>query len=125
MDISGKCHSPISNTIFLLKVLEKDAFSQFFSHVHKNGLCNINQSGYKQNHSCETALLCIINSIQQSIHNDNLTEVLKLDLSVAFDTIDYCFPTFFIWRHTIQLFKLSRHSHYLLIIKRSSLRICH
>ena len=80
---------PISNTTFLSKVLEKAAFSKIISHVHKNGLYNINQSNYTQNHSCATALLYIINSIQQSIHNDNLTAVLMLDLSAAFDTIDH------------------------------------
>ena len=45
--------------------------------------------GYKQNHSCETALLFIINNIQQSIHNHNLAAMLMLDLSAAFDTIDH------------------------------------
>ena len=84
-----KNYRPISNRTFLSKVLEKAAFSQISSHVHENGLYNINQSGYKQNHSCETALLYIINNIQQSIHNDNLTAVLKLDLSAAFETIDH------------------------------------
>ena len=87
-----KNYRPISNTTFLSKVLEKAAFSQIISHVHKNGLYNRNQSGCKQNHSCETALLYIINNIQQSIHNDNLTEVLMQDLSAAFDTIDQGFP---------------------------------
>ena len=80
---------PISNTTFLSKVLEKAAFSQISSYVHKNGLYNINQSGCKQTHSCETALLYIINNLQQSINNDNLTAVLMLDLSAAFDTIDH------------------------------------
>ena len=84
-----KNYRSISNTTFLSKVLEKVAFSQISSYVHKNGLYNINQSGYKQNHSCETALLYIINNIQQSIHDDNLTAVLMLDLSAAFDTIDH------------------------------------
>ena len=87
-----KNYRPISNTAFLLKVLKKAAFSQISSHVHKNGLYNINQSGYKQNYSCEAALLYIINNIQQSIHNDIFTAALLLDLSAAFDTIDHnCF----------------------------------
>ena len=71
-----KNYRSISNTTFLSKVLEKAAFSQISFHVHKNGLYNINQSGYKQNHSCEAALVYIMNNIQQSIHNDNLTAVL-------------------------------------------------
>ena len=42
-----KNYGSISNTTFLLKILEKAAFSQINSHVHKNDLYNINQSGYK------------------------------------------------------------------------------
>ena len=68
---------------------KKAAFFQLHTHVHKNGLYNINQSGYKQYYSCETVLLYIINNIQQSIYNDNLTAVLMLDLSVTLETIDH------------------------------------
>ena len=89
MILKTKNYCPVSNTTFLSKVLEKAAFSQISSHVHKNGLYNINQTGYKQNHSCETALLYIINNIPQSIHNYNLTAVLMLYLSAAFDTINH------------------------------------
>ena len=74
---------------FISKVLEKAAFNQISKHVQENELFSPNQSGYKQYHSCETALLEVVNNIQQFIQNDNLTAVLMLDLSAAFDTVDH------------------------------------
>ena len=84
-----KKYCPISNMTFILKVLEKAAFNQISKQVQKNDLLSSNQSGYKQYDSCETALLEVVNNIQQLIQNDNLTVVLMLDLSTAFDTADY------------------------------------
>jgi len=48
-----------------------------------------NQSGYKQNHSCETALIGIVYDIQETIFKNNLAAVLMLDLSAAFNTVDH------------------------------------
>ena len=47
------------------------------------------QSGYKQNHSRETAIIGIVNDIQERIFKDKLVAVLMLDLSAAFHTVDY------------------------------------
>ena len=82
-----KNYRPISNMTFISKVLEKVGFNQISKHVQKNDLLSPNQSGYKQYHSCETALLEVVNNIQQFIQNGNLTAVLMLDLSVAFDQL--------------------------------------
>ena len=79
----------ISNMTFISKVLKKAAFNQISKHVQKNELLSPNQSGYKQYHSCETALLEVVNNIQQFIQNNNFTAVLMLDLSAAFDTVDH------------------------------------
>jgi len=79
----------INNTPYLAKVLEKTAFYQINDHLINNHLYCTNQSGYKQNHSCETALIRIVNNIQETIFNNNLAVVLMLDLSAAFDTVDH------------------------------------
>ena len=84
-----KNYRPISNTSFYQKYWKKLRFLKLVLMFTKMAYqYNINQSGYKQNHSCETAFLYIINNIKQSIHNDNLTAVLMLDLSAAIHTID-------------------------------------
>ena len=54
-----------------------------------NQLYSSNQSGYKQYHSCETALTGIVNDIQETIYRNNLAAILMLDLSAAFDTVDH------------------------------------
>ena len=82
--IQKLCSSSISS-----KVLEKAAFQQLYDYLNSNCLLSQNQSGYKQNHSCETALFAIVNDIQVVIHNDNLAAVVMLDLSAAFDTVDH------------------------------------
>ena len=38
---------------------------------------------------CETALFAIVNDLQVVIYNGNLTDVVMLDLSTAFDTVDH------------------------------------
>jgi len=84
-----KSYRPISNTPYLAKVLEKTAFYQIKDHLLNNHLYCPNQSGYKPNHSCETALIGIVNDIQETIFKNNLAVVLMLDLSAAFDTVDH------------------------------------
>ena len=73
----------------MAKVLEKAAFQQFYEYLNSNCLLSLNQSDYKQNHSCETALFAVVNDLQVVIHNDNLAAVVMLDLSAAFDTVDH------------------------------------
>ena len=48
-------YRPISNTPYLAKILEKTAYYQINDYLLSNQLYSSNQSGFKQNHSCETA----------------------------------------------------------------------
>ena len=84
-----KNYRPISNTPYLAKVLEKAAFYQINDHLIINELLYPYQSGYKQNHSGETAIIGIVNDMQEIIFKDQLAAVLMLDLSAAFDTVDH------------------------------------
>ena len=79
----------ISNTPYLAKVLEKAAFYQINDHLINNELICTYQSGYKQNYSCETAIIGIANDIQEITFKDKLAAVFMLDLSAAFDTVDH------------------------------------
>ena len=47
------------------------------------------QSTYKENNSCETALIKIVDDILWSMENGEVTGLMALDLSVAFDTVDH------------------------------------
>ena len=47
------------------------------------------QSAYLQHHSCETSLLKLTNNNLWSMEDKNITLVLALDLSAAFDMVDH------------------------------------
>ena len=70
-------------------MLEKIALSQINCHIEKYNLHAKQQSGYRKNHSCETALVKTIDDMQRMISEGNLVAVILLDLSAAFDTVDH------------------------------------
>ena len=76
-------YRPISNLPFLSKILEKVVLHKLLSYLQENNLSNPFQSAYRAGHSTETVLLRIVND------NDNISVLLLLDLSAAFDTIDH------------------------------------
>ena len=84
-----KNYRPISNLPFLSKILEKVVLHKLLSHLQENNLGNPFQSAYRAGHSTETVLLRIVNDILSALDNDNISVLLLLDLSAAFDTIDH------------------------------------
>ena len=60
---------------------------QYIHHCTISGLNSNFQSANKQGHSCETALLKILNDLLWSMERLSVTVLVLLDLSVVFDTI--------------------------------------
>ena len=83
-----KNYRPLYNTPLLAKIIEKCILSQLNIHLLENNLHTETQSGYKRYHSCETAMIKIVNDIQLEILQNKITVVLMLDQSAAFDTVD-------------------------------------
>ena len=83
-----KNYHPISNLTFLSKILEKVFLHKLLSRLQENNLSNPFQSAYRAGHSTETILLCIVKDIL-SVLDNNISVLLLLDLSAAFDTIDH------------------------------------
>ena len=84
-----KNYRPVANLPFLSKVIEKAIAIQIHQHLSKTGIIDDFQSAYKAGHSCETALLRVFNDIASTIGKGNGNLLVLLDLSAAFDTIDY------------------------------------
>ena len=82
-------YRPISNLPFVSKICEKTVAVQFSNHLRENCLIEPFQSGYRANHSTETALLRVFNDILRSIDQRKVTILVLLDLSAAFDTVDH------------------------------------
>ena len=82
-------YRPVSNLIFLSKVIERVVEQRLNSHMDVNNIHEAMQLAYKKHHSTETALLYIQNDILNSIDQHKVELLVLLDLSVAFDTIDH------------------------------------
>ena len=59
-----KNYRPISNLLFLSKVIEKRVHNQIMPYLMSNDLFGVFQFAYRPYHSCETALFAIHNDIE-------------------------------------------------------------
>jgi hypothetical protein len=84
-----KNYRPISNLTFISKIIEKLVHAQLCDYLVANSLFNPFQSAYRPGHSCETALLRIVNDLLLSLDERKVSILTLLDLSAAFDTIDH------------------------------------
>ena len=92
-----KCEVPLQESDFrpisllptFSKILEKAANIQIVAYLLKYDLLDPYQSAYKKNHSTFTALLKITDDILDSIDDSNITLLIFLDFSKAFDTVNH------------------------------------
>ena len=82
-------YRPIYNLSLISKVLEKNVSCCLNVHLNCNHQSNVFQSAYKQFPATETALLKVHSDISLNMDTGKVTAVTFLDLSAAFDTIDY------------------------------------
>lgn len=80
---------PISILPVLSKILEKILNSQIKTYLKNFDLLPQNQSGFRTNHSCVTALLKVMDDILLEADKDKLTILVLLDYSKAFDRISH------------------------------------
>ena len=84
-----KHYRPLSNLPVLSKVLERIVLKQFFLHLQSHSLLEPFQPAYRKCHRTETALLRAVNDLLQASDRGCVSISSLLDLSAAFDTIDY------------------------------------
>ncbi len=60
-----------------------------YKHLSDNNLFDLYQSGFRINHNTETAIVHVFNDLKISSDNHNVSVLILLDLSAAFDTVDH------------------------------------
>lgn len=79
----------ISKLSFISKILEKVVFTQLNVFLEEQKIFEVFQSGFKTNHSTETALLKVFNDILLVTDSGHRVILVLLDLTAAFDTVDH------------------------------------
>ena len=82
-------YRPVSNLSFISKVVERCTIQQLTQHCNNHNLLPEFQSAYRKHHGCETSLLKLTNDILWGMENQQVTSMIILDLSAAFDTVDH------------------------------------
>ena len=71
------------------KLLKRLMTRQLLEYLNKYQLLPRLQSPYRAGHSTETAVLKVLSDILPTIYPSNLSALVLLDLSAAFDTVDH------------------------------------
>jgi hypothetical protein len=82
-------YRPVSNFPTLVKVIEKIIANKIQFHLERSHLMDTYQSAYRKGHSCETANLVILNEVFSAMDRKEVSIVVLLDMSAAFDTVDH------------------------------------
>ena len=80
---------PISILPTLSKIIEKHAHDSLLKFLEEYKLLHSTQSGFRPNHSCETALVKMIDNWLQALDKGDLVGVIFVDFRKAFDLVDH------------------------------------
>ena len=87
--LAASDYRPISLLSAFSKIIEKVAAKQMIDYLRETGFLDKLQSAYKKSHSTTTALLNVIDDIYEALENTELTFLVLLDYSKAFDCANH------------------------------------
>ena len=82
-------YRPISILPVLSKVLEKHVHDCLSAYLKEYNLLHKTQSGFRSQHSCETALVHMIDTWLNAMDNGKMIGVVLVDFKKAFDLVDH------------------------------------
>ena len=91
LDLVFKNYRPVSNLSYLSKIVEKVVCTQITSFAAQTKNIEDLQSAYCENHSTETALLKVKTDLLTALDNQEISCLILLDLSAAFDMVSHKF----------------------------------
>lgn len=78
---------PVAAQPFLSLLIEKCAHNQIMTYLSEHNILYQGQFGFRPFHSCETAMIALIDSVHNQINLGNICILVSLDLSKAFDVL--------------------------------------
>ena len=82
-------YRPISILPTISKLFEKHVNKHLMNYLNKYKLINENQSGFRQKHSCQTALVKLIDQWLACLDKGDYVGALFIDFRKAFDVVDH------------------------------------
>jgi hypothetical protein len=82
-------YRPISVLPTISKIFERHVSNELNHFFTTTGIIHHTQSGFRKNHSCQTALVRLIDQWAQCVDDGNMVGALFLDLRKAFDTVNH------------------------------------
>ena len=71
------------------KIIEPVIYNQLFTYFTENNLLSEQQYGFRAKHSTELAAIKLVDYINKEMDNKHTPVNIYIDLSKAFDTINY------------------------------------
>ena len=85
----AKNYRPVSLLPIYSKICERAVFCQIVEYMENNNLLHPSHHGFRAKHNTSTALLQMIDTWVEAFDNDDITAVIMVDLSAAFDVVDH------------------------------------
>lgn len=82
-------YRPVSILPVISKIFERVACDQLSEYLDHNSILYKKQSGFRANHSTDTALISLSDTIRHSMDKGMYTGIILLDLQKAFDTVNH------------------------------------
>lgn len=82
-------YCPIPNLPLQAKIVDRKVTAQLQTHLELYKLLDPMQSGFLPGYSTETTVACVQDDILRGVDSGGAVALLLLDLSVAFNTINY------------------------------------
>ena len=86
--LERKNYRPVAILSPLSKIMEKIVYEQIYQYFSRNKLFHPNLHGYRENRSTQTALLAMYDKWVRAASKGQVSGVILLDLSAAFDLVD-------------------------------------
>ncbi|KAH7939943.1 hypothetical protein HPB52_019545 [Rhipicephalus sanguineus] len=83
-----KNYRPISITSIICRTFERALNSQLLDFLERKKFFPASQHGFRRDRSCDTALATLNEIVSHNLDNRTETDVIQLDLSNAFDTLN-------------------------------------